>query len=42
VPAERVYKDMLLEAGAKSVDIITLRKRNSKKELIEFDVVAHV
>jgi hypothetical protein len=42
IPAEKVYRDMLLEAGAKSVDIVTLRKRNSKKELIEFDVVAQV
>lgn len=42
VPAEKLYRDMLLEAGAKRVEILTLRKRNSKKELIEFDVVAHV
>lgn len=42
VPVEQVYRDMLLQAGARSVDILTLRKRNSKKELIEYDVVAHV
>ena len=40
VPTERIYGDMLLEAGARSVRIDPLRKRNSKKELVEFDVVA--
>ena len=40
VPTERIYGDMLLEAGARSVRIDALRKRNSKKELVEFDVVA--
>lgn len=40
VPTERVYEDMLLEAGAKTVQVKPIRKRNSKKELIEFDVVA--
>lgn len=39
VPTEVIYRDMLLKAGAKSVDIVRLRKRNSKKELIEYDVV---
>ena len=42
VPTERIYSDMLLEAGACSVRIDPLRKRNSKKELIEFDVVARL
>lgn len=42
VPTEQIYKDMLMEAGACSVDIRPIRKRNSKKELIEFDVVARV
>ena len=42
VPTERIYRDMLLEANARSARIVPLRKRNSKKELIEFDVVAHL
>ena len=42
VPTERIYGDMLLEAGARSVQINALRKRNSKKELVEFDVVARL
>ena len=42
IPAERIYRDMLLEAGASHVEIIPLRKRNSKKELVEFNVVATV
>ncbi|MBI4701068.1 MAG: DNA methyltransferase [Deltaproteobacteria bacterium] len=42
VPVERVYRDMLLRAGATKVEIEPLRKRNSKKELVEFDVVARV
>lgn len=42
VPTERIYSDMLLEAGAGSVRIDPLRKRNSKKELVEFDVVARL
>ena len=40
VPTERVYEDMLLKAGAKTVQVKPIRKRNSKKELLEFDVVA--
>ena len=40
VPTELIYRDMLLEAGASRVDVVPLRKRNSKKELIEFDVIA--
>jgi SAM-dependent methyltransferase len=40
VPTETIYRDMLLEAGVSAVEIVPLRKRNSKKELIEFDVVA--
>ena len=42
VPTERIYSDMLLEAGACSARINPLRKRNSKKELVEFDVVARL
>lgn len=40
VPTETIYRDMLLEAGASRAEIVPLRKRNSKKELIEFDVIA--
>ncbi len=42
VPTERIYEDMLLEAGARSVQVRPIRKRNSKKELVEFDVVARL
>ncbi|MBN1773592.1 MAG: DNA methyltransferase [Deltaproteobacteria bacterium] len=40
VPVERVYRDLLLRAGMSNVEILPLRKRNSKKELVEFDVIA--
>jgi DNA modification methylase len=40
VPAEKIYADMLKEAGFMNINIETLRKRNSKKELLEFDVSA--
>lgn len=40
VPTERVYADMLGELGFSGVEIRPLRKRNSKKELVEFDVSA--
>lgn len=40
VPAERIYADMLRKVGFQKVDIQVIRKRNSKKELFEFDVVA--
>jgi hypothetical protein len=40
VPVEAVYRDMLLRAGAAEAGVVSLRKRNSKKELLEFDVVA--
>ncbi len=40
VPTELIYRDMLLKAGAARATIVPLRKRNSKKELIEFDVQA--
>ena len=40
VPVERVYLDMLQEAGFRNGSISVLRKRNSKKELYEFDVSA--
>ena len=40
IPVERLYADMLTEAGFKEAQIIRIRKRNSKKELYEFDVSA--
>jgi hypothetical protein len=40
VPTERIYRDMLTEAGFQRAEIHTIRKRNSKKELLEFDVRA--
>ena len=40
VPVERVYAEMLSELGFSDVECIPIRKRNSKKELIEFKVRA--
>jgi len=40
VPVERLFADMLQEAGFREVRITCLRKRNSKKQLYEFDVSA--
>ncbi len=40
VPAEKIYQDMLTEAGFESAEVEVIRKRNSKKELYEFDVTA--
>lgn len=40
VPTEQVYAAMLREYGFTDVDVLAIRKRNSKKELIEFDVSA--
>lgn len=40
VPVEEIYKDMLLTLGFKDVQTKVIRKRNSKKELFEFDVMA--
>jgi len=40
VPVERVYAEMLSQLGFSHVECIPIRKRNSKKELIEFDVRA--
>jgi hypothetical protein len=42
IPVERVYRDMLLRAGAQRVTIVPLRKRSSKKELYEYDVIAEL
>lgn len=40
VSTERLYAAMLREYGFTDVDVTAIRKRNSKKELIEFDVSA--
>ena len=40
LPAERFYADMMERAGFKKPAIRAVRKRNSKKELVEFDVSA--
>jgi len=40
IPVERIYVDMLGAAGFKHAKAQTIRKRNSKKELFEFDVSA--
>lgn len=40
VPVERLFAEMLGEVGLRDVQIACLRKRNSKKELYEFDVTA--
>jgi hypothetical protein len=38
LPVEKIFKAMLQEAGFHEVEIIRIRKRNSKAELYEFDV----
>lgn len=38
LPVEQIYHDMLLELGFVDVSIRVLRKRNSKKELLEYEV----
>lgn len=38
LPVERIYRDMMLELGLADVSIKVLRKRNSKKELFEYEV----
>jgi DNA modification methylase len=40
VPAERLYCDQLLAAGFVRAEARAIRKRNSKKELVEFHVIA--
>lgn len=40
VPAERLYVDQLLKAGFKKAEARAIRKRNSKKELVEFHIIA--
>ena len=38
LPVEQIYRDMLLELGLTDVSVRVLRKRNSKKELFEYEV----
>ncbi|MDR2734240.1 MAG: site-specific DNA-methyltransferase [Spirochaetota bacterium] len=38
LPTERLYSDMLAEIGFERIAARPIRKRNSKKELLEFDV----
>ncbi|MGE6697368.1 DNA adenine methylase [Hyphomonas sp. NPDC076900] len=40
VSAEEIYADFMKEVGFSDVKVTAIRKRNSKKELIEFDVSA--
>jgi len=40
VPSEKIFADMFSELGFVKIEIVPIRKRNSKKELIEFDVIA--
>jgi hypothetical protein len=40
LPVEKLYADMLSGLGFHSVQITPIRKRNSKKQLVEFDVSA--
>ena len=41
VDAEIIYSELLELVGFKHIEINTIRKRNSKKELFEFDVVVN-
>lgn len=41
VPVERIYASLLAQAGFSQIEIETLRKRNSKKELVEYCVKAN-
>jgi hypothetical protein len=40
LPVEMIYRDMLAKCGFEDAHILRIRKRNSKRELFEFDVVA--
>lgn len=40
LPVEQIYAEMLARLGFEAIDCRPIRKRNSKKELIEFDVTA--
>jgi hypothetical protein len=39
VPTEHLYAEMLMALGFDEVECRAIRKRNSKKELVEFDVI---
>ena len=41
VATERIYAQLLRELGFERVEFKVLRKRNSKRELYEFDVIGH-
>ncbi len=40
LPVEKIYGDILKEIGFVDIDIKTIRKRNSKKELYEYNISA--
>ena len=40
VRVEEIYADIMMKVGCSDIDIKPIRKRNSKKELVEFDVSA--
>ena len=40
LPVEQLFEDMFISLGFKDVSHIAIRKRNSKKELFEYDVTA--
>lgn len=40
VPVQAIYADMLRKCGFEAVGVARIRKRNSKRELFEFDVTA--
>lgn len=42
LPVEKIYADMMSTLGFEQVETTAIRKRNSKKELIEFDVSARM
>ncbi len=41
LPVEQLYAAMLERLGFRDIECRPIRKRNSKKELFEFDVSAH-
>ncbi len=42
LPVEKIYRDMFFQLGFTKPEYTIIRKRNSKKELYEFDVVGIV
>jgi hypothetical protein len=40
LPVEQIYAEMLASLGFQSITCLPIRKRNSKRELVEFDVTA--